>query len=85
MNFKTKLLSLAFAGLMSASVVSAYAAEVTLVHDKAFWAEALQKVGDAETKATGVTMKQNAYSPPEQYKAYMQSSIAANDPPDIFT
>ncbi len=85
MNFKTKLLSLAFAGLMSASVVSAYAAEVTLVHDKAFWAEALQKVGDAATKATGVPMKQNAYSPPEQYKAYMQSSIAANDPPDIFT
>ncbi len=85
MNFKTKLLSLAFAGFMSASVVSVYAAEVTLVHDKGFWAEALQKVGDAATKATGVPLKQTPYSPPEQYKAFMQSSIAANDPPDIFT
>jgi len=85
MNFKTKLLSLAFAGFMSASVVSVYAAEVTLVHDKPFWGEALQKVVDAATKSIGETMKQNAYSPPEQFKAYMQSSIAANDPPDIFT
>ena len=85
MKIKTKLLALAFAGLMSMGAVSAYAAEVTIVHDKPFWADALQKVVDAETKATGVTMKQNPYSPPEQYKAYIQSSVAADDPPDVFT
>jgi multiple sugar transport system substrate-binding protein len=85
MNIKGKILSLAFASLFSIGVVGASAEDVTIVHDKAFWAEALQKVGDAATPVIGATMKQNPYSPPEQYKAYMQSSIAANDPPDIFT
>ena len=85
MNFRVKLLSIAVVGLFSANIVGANAGDVTLVHDKAFWSEALQKVGDAATKATGVPLKQTPYSPPEQYKAYMQSSIAANDPPDIFT
>ncbi len=87
MSTKSKILSIALAGFIASAsaATSAMAGEVNLIHDKAFWSDALKKVGDAATKATGVKMGQTPYSPPEQYKAFVQSSVAANDPPQIFT
>ncbi len=64
---------------------SALAAEIQLFHDKGFWSEPLQTVGDAAGVATGNPITQVAYSTPEQYKAFIQSAIAGGDVPDMFT
>jgi multiple sugar transport system substrate-binding protein len=85
MSWRSKCLALAAAAFMAAGIGAAAADDVNLVHDKGFWAAALTKVTDAASAKLGFTMKQTAYSPPEQYKAFIQSSVASGDMPDIFT
>ncbi len=70
---------------MSGAVTSALAEDVQLFHDKGFWSEPLQQVGDAAGESTGNRIVQNAYATPEQYKAFIQSAIAGGDTPDMFT
>ncbi|MGI9433261.1 MAG: hypothetical protein ACR2Q4_00255 [Geminicoccaceae bacterium] len=64
---------------------AATAGEVELFHDKGFWSEALQKVGDVAGEKSGTRIVESAYSAPEQYKAFIQSSVASGDMPDMFT
>ncbi len=85
MRWKSGLLGLAAVGALAAGTVAAMADEVNLVHDKGFWSEALQKVGDAAGEATGTRIVESAYAAPEQYKAFIQSSVASGDMPDMFT
>ena len=82
MRWKPGLLALVAAGLISAG---ATAADVQLVHDKGFWSAALQEVGDAAGEATGVQIVETASAQPEQYKAFIQSSVASGDMPEMFT
>ncbi len=56
-----------------------------MVHDKGFWSEQLQAVGDAAQEATGVRIVETPYATAEQYKAFIQSSIASGELPDMFT
>ena len=81
----SRLIGLAAAGSMMLGIGAAAADDVQIVHDKGFWSEALQKVADAATEATGNKMVEAAYANPEQYKAFIQSSVASGDMPDMFT
>ena len=75
------------AGVLGAALLAgmtAAAQEVELVHDKGFWSEQLQAVGDASEAATGVRIVENAYGNPEQYKAFIQASIAGGSAPQMF-
>jgi multiple sugar transport system substrate-binding protein len=73
------------AAVTATGVGSAYAGDVILNHDKNFWSPQLQAVGDLCGTKTGVKIVQQAYSPPDQYKAFIQSSIASGNTPDMFT
>ncbi|WP_380054048.1 ABC transporter substrate-binding protein [Falsihalocynthiibacter sp. SS001] len=64
---------------------TAMAEEVLFYHDKGFWSEALAKVGDASEAATGVKIAESPYSSAEQYKAFVQSSIASGKAPEMFS
>jgi multiple sugar transport system substrate-binding protein len=64
---------------------AAIAEDVDLMHDKGFWSEALQKTGDAANEKIGIRIVENAYAQPEQYKAFIQSSVASGEPPQMFT
>jgi len=77
-------LTLAVAVAAAVCVGSAHA-DVELVHDKAFWSEALQSVAADASGAIGTEVTETAYSPPEQYKAFIQSSVASSDVPKLFT
>ena len=64
-------------GAMSAG--SAFAQDVILTHDKPFYSAFLKAVGDV------CGFKEQAYTPPEQFKAFVQSSIASGQTPEMFT
>lgn len=64
---------------------TAFAEEVTFFHDKGFWSESLAKVGEASEAATGVKIVESPYSSAEQYKAFVQSSIASGEAPSMFS
>lgn len=85
MTTMRRTLATAAAVAVLGAASAAAAAEVELFHDKGFWSEALQAVGDAAEAATGVRIVESAYSAPEQYKAFIQSSVASGDMPDMFT
>src|SRR5215469_14233489 len=78
----------AAAGLAAAALLvgtSARAEDVKLFNDKGFWTNQLQQVGDAAQKKTGVRIVPSPYSSPEQYKAFIQSSLSGGSAPDLFT
>lgn len=83
MKLRKKLLGTALATVLSA--VPAVAQEVQLFHDKGFWSPQLQAVGDAAAEATGVRIVETPYANPEQYKAFVQASIASGETPNMFT
>jgi len=83
MRLKGKLLGTAV-GMMLA-VGPAMAQEVQLFHDKGFWSEQLQSVGDAASDAIGVSIQETPYANAEQYKAFIQASIASGETPGMFT
>lgn len=85
MRWKSGLIGLAAVGALAAGTAAATADDVNLVHDKGFWSDALQKVGDAAGEATGNRIVESAYAAPEQYKAFIQSSVASGDMPEMFT
>ena len=85
MNRTYRTLAAVAAAATVASSSAALAAEVELFHDKGFWSEALQMLGDIAGEVTGVRIVESAYSAPEQYKAFIQSSVASGDMPDMFT
>ncbi len=68
---------------LTAGAVSAQ--EVILNHDKPFWSEQLQTVGDVCGDESGVRIVEQSYNPPEQYRAFVQSSIASGQTPEMFT
>ena len=84
MSWKSGLWAAVAAGTLAVGSVPA-AAEVELFHDKGFWSEALQQVGDKAGEMTGNRIIESAYANPEQYKAFIQSSVASGDMPDMFT
>jgi len=84
MSWRTGLCAALAAGAVGLGAVPA-AADVELFHDKGFWSEALQQVGDTAGDETGVRIIESAYATPEQYKAFIQSSVASGDMPDMFT
>lgn len=65
--------------------VAASAGDVTFYHDKGFWSDQLKQVGAAAKGKTGVAIVETPYAPAEQYKAFIQSSIASGSTPDMFT
>lgn len=80
--------SLAFVGVAAAAITAgatARAEDVKLFNDKGFWTAQLQQVGDAAEKKTGVKIVPSPYSSPEQYKAFIQSSLSGGSAPDMFT
>lgn len=60
-------------------------ADVELFHDKGFWSEQLQAVGDACSASAGVRIIERPYANAEQYKAFIQASIAGGATPNMFT
>ena len=80
-----KWLNAAGLGAMLGMSAPAWADDVPLYHDKGFWAQQFQAVGDAAKEKTGIRIVQTSYAPPEQYKAFIQSKIASHSPPDFFT
>ena len=80
-----KWLNAAALGAMLGMSAPAWADDVPLYHDKGFWAQQFQAVGDAAKEKTGIRIVQTSYAPPEQYKAFIQSKIASHSPPDFFT
>jgi multiple sugar transport system substrate-binding protein len=85
MNWKKHLVGLAAAGSMMAGASAAVADEVQMVHDKPFWSDALTVVTAAGSEAMGIEFVEAAYGNAEQYKAFIQSSVAGGDMPDMFT
>ena len=83
MTWRSTVLAMVPMALMTGG--TAAAGEVELFHDKGFWSEALQKVGDVAGEKSGTRIVESAYSAPEQYKAFIQSSVASGDMPDMFT
>jgi len=81
-HLSAKLLSAA-TGL--ALMTTGALADVELLHDKGFWADAMQEVGDAAGESTGNRIIQTPYATPEQYKAFIQTSATSGDMPDLFT
>jgi multiple sugar transport system substrate-binding protein len=75
----------AVGGSLLLAAAPALADDVALYHDKGFWSQQLQQVGDAAKAKTGVRIVQTPHAPPEQYKAFVQSSIASGSAPDFFT
>jgi ABC-type glycerol-3-phosphate transport system substrate-binding protein len=73
------------AGTVTLGAGTSMAGDVELFHDKGFWSEALQQVGDVAGELTGNRIIESAYAAPEQYKAFIQSSAASGDMPDMFT
>lgn len=70
-----KLTTAALALAVSASAVSA---DVSMAHDKDFWRDAIDAMAaEAGFEHTGYTT--------DQYKAFLQSSMSAGNPPDIYT
>lgn len=67
------------------AATSAVAGEVQLFHDKGFWSEQLQKVGAGSEAATGVKIVETPYATAEQYKAFIQASVASGETPNLFT
>jgi ABC-type glycerol-3-phosphate transport system substrate-binding protein len=80
-----KWLRTAVAGLALIAPTAALAQSVPLYHDKGFWSDQLKQVGAAAKAKTGVEIVETPYAPPEQYKAFIQSSIASGSTPDMFT
>ena len=80
-----KTLGLLFMGMSLLAAPIASAQGVPLYHDKGFWSEQLKQLGAAAKAKTGTEIVQTPYAPPEQYKAFIQSSIAGNATPDMFT
>jgi multiple sugar transport system substrate-binding protein len=64
---------------------SVMARDVGFVHDKGFWSEAFQAVNDAAKAEADVTIVETPYATAEQYKAFIQASIASSELPDMFT
>ena len=86
MSLRSKILGVAAAlSLTVGGATGALAADVQLFHDKGFWSEAFQKMGDASERDTGNRIVEVAYANPEQYKAFIQSAIASGETPDMFT
>jgi multiple sugar transport system substrate-binding protein len=86
MRLRANLLALAAAGSLVVGVTNVGAAqEIELLHDKSFWAEALQVVGDAAGEATGNSFSNVIYSPAAQYQAFIRSSVASGEMPEFFT
>lgn len=83
MRLRDKLLGTALTVLFSAAPV--LADEVQLFHDKGFWSEQLQSVGDAAEESTGIRIVETPYATAEQYKAFVQASIASGETPNMFT
>lgn len=81
--FRTLVASAVGVALMAGTAATAQ--EVELVHDKGFWSEQLQAVGDAAQEATGVRIVETPYATAEQYKAFIQASIASGSAPEMFT
>jgi len=80
---KKLLAGLAMTTLLAGS--AAWADEVQLFHDKGFWSEQLQTVGEASLQETGVKIVETPYANAEQYKAFIQASIASGETPNLFT
>jgi ABC-type glycerol-3-phosphate transport system substrate-binding protein len=85
MKQRTKALTATVAALWLFGAVATKADEVKLYNDKGFWSTQLQAVGDAAEKKTGVKITPSPYSSPEQYKAFIQSSLTSGAAPDLFT
>ncbi len=77
--------TLVAAAMLAVGITGVRAGDVTLNNDKNFWTTQLQAVGDLCGKETGVRIVAQPYSPPDQYKAFIQSSIASGNTPDMFT
>ena len=71
MKLRHKLIATALGTLLG--TVPALAQEVQLFHDKGFWSQQLQTVGDAAAAATGVKIVETPYANAEQYKAFVQA------------
>lgn len=76
MKHWTKLAAMA-AVTTALSGVSA-SAQVSMAHDKDFWGDAIDTMGE------NAGFSHTAYTT-DQYKAFLQSSLSAGSPPDIFT
>ncbi|NJM82544.1 MAG: extracellular solute-binding protein [Tabrizicola sp.] len=79
-----RLLTLGAALVLTAAPVHAQS-EVELFHDKGFWSTQLQAVGDACAQSAGVKIVERPYANAEQYKAFIQASIAGGETPGMFT
>ena len=73
-------------GLMAAlSAGTALAADLSLYSDKTPWDAGMTGLAEAASKASGATIKLQDITPTDKYQAFMQTSIAGNNVPALFT
>ena len=60
------------------------AKEVQLFNDKGFWSAPLQAVANA-ARTDGISLKISPYANAEQYKTFIQASVASGRTPELFT
>lgn len=63
----------------------ALAQELTLYSDKTGWNPGITAMTDEAAKASGVAIKVQDLTPTDKYQAFMQTSIAGNNVPAMFT
>ena len=59
--------------------------DVPLYHDKGFWAQQFQAVGDAAKEKTGVRIVQTSYAPPNNTRPSFSPRSRRAHRPDLFT
>lgn len=67
------------------TVGSAFAADLSLYSDKTPWNAGMTGIADAASKASGLPIKLQEITPTDKYQAFMQTSIAGNNAPALFT
>ena len=83
MSFMTRLSAVGLAATLM--IGSAVAADLSLYSDKTPWDKGMTAIAEAAGKASGLPIKLQDITPTDKYQAFMQTSIAGNNVPALFT
>ncbi|QQA43632.1 ABC transporter substrate-binding protein [Pelagovum pacificum] len=75
----------ASAALVAVVATGVSAQDVTFYNDKSGWDEGFQALSEGASEASGLSIAPQMQTPTDRYQAFVQSSIAGNDTPPIFT
>ncbi len=83
MSFMTRLSAVGLAATLM--IGSAVAADLSLYSDKTPWDKGMTAIAEGASKASGLSIKLQDITPTDKYQAFMQTSIAGNNVPALFT